>query len=68
MGYPIPRGFQSRDLVFQVGGVSDENMGLARLWPVSDCTEKYRPFLSLERALHVNNQATVKLKKRKGKF
>jgi hypothetical protein len=38
------------------------------LGPVSDCTENYRSVLSTERAPLFNNQANVRLKKRKGKI
>jgi hypothetical protein len=60
------------DLALQVVGFSDETVkymvtGLARLGPVNDCTANYRPVLSSERVPHFNNQAIVRLKKRKEK-
>jgi hypothetical protein len=42
-------------------------MGTAWLGQVSDCTANYRPIPLSERVPHFNNQATVTLKKRKGK-
>jgi hypothetical protein len=39
--------------------------GLARLSPVSDCTENYRPVLSSERALYMKKKVDVKERKLK---
>jgi hypothetical protein len=54
-----------------LGGVSDEKVkysyGSCTTW-TNDCTANYTPVLSSEKVPHFNNQAVVRVKKRRGKI
>jgi hypothetical protein len=72
LGHAVPGGYKYRDLALQVGGVSNEIVKYGREFcgtlkqrvtalarPRSNCTVKYKPVLSSERALQNNKHATV---------
>jgi hypothetical protein len=62
LGHPVPGGYKYGNLVFRVGGVSDETV----IYGYGSCatlTGNYRPVLSSERAPYMKKQELVRLKK-----